>query len=378
MLNSKRKLRPRDAARFANAEPALFAELATVLCKTEILPEKELHECWQMAQHVHQTFPDAPHIADLAAGHGLLSWILVLIARVSETAFPRTAVAVDIKRPKAAEILAEAITNHWIELRSAVSYVEGSIESVVASNGPNTLFVATHACGSLSDRVLLVAIGSGSSLALMPCCHSLRKQTETLSSISQISGVPMQAIASKPESIDLFRKRALRSLGYTVSEASIDAEITAYNHMILGKAPEHSLTQDSKAEANLSRPLKVWGEIRAFEKIHRLDVSNREDATLLASRPPREWVRFFDLSFWVRDESERVELEAEMRSLAAAHTVDTKVIFQDQFLHPTTQRLSTTFRVELKSSAIVISKEDALALRQSICEALKAKYDLRA
>src|SRR6478609_2159592 len=105
-LNSRRKLKPNDAGRFANSEPALFGELAKVVCETGMLPQKELHECWQMANAVHRTFPESLRVADIAAGHGLLAWILVLLARSSENPVLRTAVAVDINRPKSADALA--------------------------------------------------------------------------------------------------------------------------------------------------------------------------------------------------------------------------------------------------------------------------------
>ena len=38
------------------------------------------------------------------------------------------------------------------------------------------LLSAVHACGPLSDAVLARAAAGGSAAAVMPCCHSLRKQ----------------------------------------------------------------------------------------------------------------------------------------------------------------------------------------------------------
>ncbi|RYZ59541.1 MAG: methyltransferase [Proteobacteria bacterium] len=204
-LSSKRKLKAKDAQRFVNAEPSLFRELAIVICESGVLPEKELHECWQMASAVHQAFPKALHFADLAAGHGLLSWILVLLARTGEESLPRTAVAVDITRPKSAEILAKSLKARWPELEESVHYVEGSIDAVFAKNGPETVFVAIHACGSLTDRVLMAAIASQSPLVVMPCCHSLSGQMPTLSMLGQASGLDPSMIDGQATAIDQFR-----------------------------------------------------------------------------------------------------------------------------------------------------------------------------
>jgi hypothetical protein len=411
-LNSRRKLKPRDAYRFAHVKPELFAELAMVICATGMLPQKELHECWQMANVVHKAFPENPRIADLAAGHGLLAWILVLLARSMEKPVLRTAVALDIKRPKSAAVLATAMTQRWPQLAGAVHFVEGSIDAVRTDNGPDTLFVAVHACGSLSDRVLMAAMRSLSPVAIMPCCHSLRKQIQSLSSLALASGLPeltaadMLAAAGKAgpvEVIDQFRREALSALGYQCHEESIQAEITSFHRIIIGKPTRVSVASSTKVRDKAMDPQKTRriGEIAAFEGVQSLDLANIEEAQALSMRPSREWIRSFDLSFWVKDESmgnrmvvlleflmQRLSFtqdhaqedacvsNADLLKILALGNVTpassvrapmtTSVALRDRYTDAK-GRCAFTYRIEIRSSTIIISKKEANLRRRQLC-----------
>ena len=404
-LHSKRKLKASDADRFAQLEPKLFVEVAKVVCSTGALPQKELHECWQMASRVHQEFPEALHIADVAAGHGLLAWILVLLARRSESPIFRTAVALDINRPKSADRLAAAMTTRWPDLADTVLFVEGSIDAVTSTNDSDTLFVAAHACGSLSDRVLLTAIKNRNPVAIMPCCHSLRKQTASLSMLAFASGLQSFSGSGSPNAIDEFRVDALTALGYSVVESSIQAEITAFNRIFMGK-PLRSCKIDfglNSSESQAFDSIKSRGEIRAYEKVQSVDVSNRAQVRALSRRPSREWVRSFDLSFWVDDEETGKKLADALTFLvdrifspekvddavldvvggAADRTdgtignatigtsaVTRMVSIVDQYVEATTQRRAFTYRIEIASSTGQITKNDAGALRAKVCRDL--------
>ena len=78
-LGGRTKLRPRHAAAFERHPPGLFRDVALVVCQLGLLPRKELYECWQVAVRVDAHFPEARCVADLAAGHGLLAWLLLLL-----------------------------------------------------------------------------------------------------------------------------------------------------------------------------------------------------------------------------------------------------------------------------------------------------------
>ena len=423
-LHSRRKLKPNDAQRFTQLEAGLFRDLALVVCSIGVVPQKELHESWQMASAVHSIFPDSLQVADLAAGHGLLSWILVLLARFSETPRLRTAVAIDIKKPKSANILAEAMASQWPELAGTVHYIEGSIDSVWCENGSNTLFVAAHACGNLSDRALLTAIKCRSSVAIMPCCHSLRHQGRTLESLALASDLATYSsekvinIAAKigqSKAIDQIRIDALNSLGYGVVESEINVKITKFNRIIMGKAPaarENSGPEISPVITPTGYTKRIGG-MRAYEKIQSINLSDASAMQTLSLRPSFESLRFFDLSFWVSDDEtgfqlaqdlvflmDRIlsatridngkiipetEVPAHLDSQAAFNAfsnietllpslgkkVDSKsVTIHDQYTDPRSNKVAFTYRVAFGSRAAEITKIEAIELRRKICRAI--------
>lgn len=378
-LHSRRKLKARDAARFVYEAPPLFAEIAAAVCESGVLPEKELHECWQMARVIHEAFPDSLRIADIAAGHGLLAWILVLLARKNEPPCPRTAVAVDISRPKSADRLAAAFLARWPELSGTVHFVEGSAGAVHADQA--TLFVAAHACGSLSDHVLLAAVRSRSPVIIMPCCHSLRKQQDSLLSLAQVSGlatelpqdIRMDKDAGPSLVIDDFRKAALASAGYDVTEAMIQPEITAFHRIILARPRDDAKGVTGPQIMMQSRvPSKRSGEVRAFEKLQTINVADMNETEALSHRPSREWIRSFDLSFWVKDEAIGQRLHDELDRLARALCEEAQkpwavtVSVRDQYWNSATQQRACTYRIEVRSAAVPIEKADALRLRSGL------------
>jgi hypothetical protein len=379
-LHSRRKLKPRDAARFANAEPILFAELAKVVCSAGVIPEKELHECWQMAESVHKVFPESLRVADLAAGHGLLAWILVLLARAGDVPLLRTAVAVDIKRPISADALAAAMTSRWPELTDVVHYVEGSIDAVFAEDGPRTLMVAAHACGSLSDRVLMAAIKSQCPVAIMPCCHSLRNQGQTLEALALASDLPTQAIEAigpsavsvgLPAAIDQFRIDVLTALAYEISEDFVQQEITKFHRIIMGRPDETRSRGPGRAVSSSPARSKRSGEVRAYEKVQAINLAQIMEAQRLSKLPSREWLRSFDLSFWVDDESIGHNMAATLHALMPIDlTIETQITLVDQYADPKIPRLAFTYRIDMSSSQVSITKSAALMLRSQLCLAL--------
>ncbi len=377
-MKSKHKLKLRDFVRFADDESLLFRELASVVCRVGVLPEKELFECWQMAELVHREFSETLHVVDMAAGHGLLGWMLVLLGYYDKTPVQRTAVCVDIEKSGSAVRLADAFRERWPELSGSVYFVECRIDSVKASEGSSTLFVATHACGALSDQVILSAAASGSSIAIMPCCHSLRNQSQTLAALGEMSGIERDKIEANSKAIDQFRMKVLETLGYCVIENSISPEISAYHKIIVAKAPPFATLPTFTRIAAKPQKMKTEGEVQAFEKIQIFDVSDLNEARRLSERPSSEWMRSFDLCFWLENEAEGQLLQNEILDVTTNSDVEIEVIVRDRYIRPSDNKMSMTFQIAMKSALHPITKGDAQGLRSTLCRTLEVKYSLRA
>ena len=201
----------------------LFNSFARVVCKSKVIPRKELFETFGMALYVHHHFfamtnlenegsttSEVRRVVDLACSHGLLSWALMLLRdlddqirrekkdQISKAIFtgqkslhhegsedregsphivckdsqmrPCSAICVDRSMPPSSEKLAIEFQNEWPDLAERWDYVEGMIMQVQPSS--TTLLVGVHCCGQLSDQVIDLAIRGNSPLALVPCCHT--------------------------------------------------------------------------------------------------------------------------------------------------------------------------------------------------------------
>jgi hypothetical protein len=232
----------------------LFDDFARVVCKANAVPRKELFEAWAMALYVHHHFPwdQSRRIADLACSHGLLSWALMYLddhqpineynndsdRKQKHSTFsmqPRTAICIDLKMPLSVEKLQCAMTEQWPSFQGRWDYVEGRLEYVVAS--PSTLLVGIHCCGTLSDKVIDLAVAANAPLALVPCCHTRKCLSKEQNQILTVTLKEEQekdgTAVTLAEYIDRKRIERLREAGYTVQEKRIPQVITPKNRIIL-------------------------------------------------------------------------------------------------------------------------------------------------
>src|SRR6188474_2660583 len=73
---SKARLTAYDLERFPS--PTLFDRIGRAVCAAGCLPRKELYEAWEVARRTRRLFRGG-RVVDLAAGHGLLAQIMLLL-----------------------------------------------------------------------------------------------------------------------------------------------------------------------------------------------------------------------------------------------------------------------------------------------------------
>ena len=214
-LSSKGRLTDRDLERFPGA--SLFDRLARAVCHAGCLPRKELYEAWEMARRVRRLFRGG-RIVDLAAGHGLLAQVLLILDNSSPQAL-----SVDTTLPPSSGKLHEVLVGAWPRLAGRVVFDEGPLESVALS--ANDLVVSAHACGALADLVLDRASAVRARVAVLPCCHDL-----AINDSGCLSGW-----VDGPLAVDVMRAVHLKQRGYRVRTQTIPAEITPKNRLLLGE-----------------------------------------------------------------------------------------------------------------------------------------------
>lgn len=212
-LRSRSVLTRHDLGRFPGE--TLFARVARAACEAGCLPRKELFESWEVARRVRRRLRGR-RVVELAAGHALVSQLLLLLDDTS----PR-ALAFDAKRVPSAVTLAEALAARWPRLAGRVELGIGDLAGVALEAGD--LVVSVHACGALSDAVLARAVEARAHLALLPCCHD----AETCDTGGLLGFLPA------PLAIDATRVARLRAAGYEVVTQTIPEAITPDNRLIL-------------------------------------------------------------------------------------------------------------------------------------------------
>ena len=218
-ISSKRRLSDRDLERFPG--DSLFDRLARAVCHAGCLPRKELYEAWEMARRVRRRFRGG-RIVDLAAGHGLLAHVLLILDDSSPEAL-----LVDTTPPPSAARLHAVLVDAWPRLAGRLVSERRPLDAVGLF--PPDLVVSSHACGALADVVLERAAKARARVAVLPCCHDL-----SVNDAGALSGW-----VEPPLAVDVLRAVRLEQRGYRVWTQTIPADITPKNRLLLGE-PERA------------------------------------------------------------------------------------------------------------------------------------------
>lgn len=225
-VSSKGRLTDRDQDRFPSG--TLFDRLGRAVCHAGCLPRKELYEAWEVARRVRRLFRGG-RIVDLAAGHGLLAHILMILDDSSPAAL-----VVDTARPPSSETLHEVLVDAWPRLRGRIVFDQHPLDSVALS--ADDVVVSAHACGALADLVLDRAAAARARVAVLPCCQNLRVN----------DGGGLTGWLDGSLAVDVMRAVRLEQRGYRVRTQTIAAEITPKNRLLLGE-PIGGTKSDSRA-----------------------------------------------------------------------------------------------------------------------------------
>lgn len=196
---------------------ALVDKLARAVCEAECLPRKEFFESWEAARRIRRVLSGG-RIVELAAGHGLLSAMLLLLDGSSPSA-----VCIDRAKPASHDRVMAALQKAWPRLEGVITYEQRDLETTTLQEGD--IIVSVHACGQLTDRVLDLAISARSPVAVLPCCQDLVR-CDTGSLTGWIDG---------PLAVDVTRALRLRDAGYEVVTKTIPDDITPKNRLLIGR-----------------------------------------------------------------------------------------------------------------------------------------------
>jgi len=213
--SSKNRLMPCHIDRFSGS--GLFDKVARTVCRAGVLPRKELYEAWETAKRIRRRFRGG-RVVDMACGHGLLAYIMILLDKTSPGAL-----AVDTHIPDSASRLSRVLADKWPWLGDRVQYLGTDLADVRVTS--EDLVVSAHACGSLTDRIIEKAVAARARVAVLPCCHDLK----TCSDGGLSTWMPSDL------AVDAVRAMGLSSRGYDVYTAKIPNTITPKNRLLMGR-----------------------------------------------------------------------------------------------------------------------------------------------
>lgn len=211
--SSRGRLTTYDRDRFPGG--TLFDRIGRAVCQAGCLPRKELYEAWEVARRARRLFRGG-RVVDLAAGHGLLAHVMLLLDDSSPLA-----VAVDRKLAPSSARLNEALVEAWPRLRGRVELVTGGIEEFELAAGD--VVVSSHACGALTDVILDRAAAANARVAVLPCCQHLAG-----TDAKKLAGWVDGALA-----VDIGRAHRLEQRGYRIWTQTIAGGITPKDRLLL-------------------------------------------------------------------------------------------------------------------------------------------------
>jgi len=217
---SKERLTAFDLGRFPNE--TLLDRVGRATCRAGCLPRKELFEAWEVARRVRRRFRGG-RVIDMAAGHGLLAHVMLLLDDSSPMA-----VAIDTALPASSAKLHDALVESWPRLAGRIRLMSASLDSLELH--ATDVIVSSHACGAMTDVILDRAMDAGARVAVLPCCHD----AETCDTGGLTGWV------DPPLAIDVTRAARLQRHGYRVWTQSIPAEITPKNRLLMGSMLEET------------------------------------------------------------------------------------------------------------------------------------------
>ena len=220
--SSKARLTQYDLGRFPNE--TLLDRVGRAVCRAGCLPRKELFEAWEVARRARRRFRGG-RVVDMAAGHGLLAHLMLLLDDSSASAM-----AIDVTLPASSATLHDALVESWPRLAGRITFVSDGLDSLPLLS--TDVIVSSHACGALTDSVLARAMDAGARVAVLPCCHDV----ETCDT-GGLTGWVDAALA-----IDLTRAARLQQRGYRVWTQRIAADITPKNRLLLGARSEFGIS----------------------------------------------------------------------------------------------------------------------------------------
>ena len=383
----------------------LFQKFAQVVCQSQIISKKELYETWASALQI-QTYcinnnnnNNITRIADLACGHGLLSWALLVLLNNDDNDnningnTNISAICIDVKMSKSAKVLSKVMMKEYPQFQQSWHFIQHSISSSTTTTilpHPETLLVGIHACGTLSDDIQKLSIQGNAPCVLLPCCHS--KQSLTLYNKPTTS-----TIVDLSSYIDELRCIRWRQAGFHVlTDITIPEVITPKNKLLLAFPPT-KLPSIKYSKFKMPPPPQKDSQIQIplGPDKDSLKIIEQLAGSIAAQERKRKQPPKFCISMFLPSTEDTLvssqALEQLARTLLSTTeykdilSISIKSLDQVPYIHPKTGKKSQTFQIiytyQQKQSPTstteripFLTKQEFQSLFQQLCDSVTIRF----
>lgn len=189
-------------------------------CKVAGIKQKHLTKVERFYSEV-SPYVGNKRIVNLCAGNSLLAWYF-LMGGVTEEAL-----SIDLKSTKKYQTLRDLIKKVRPDLDAMHTFLERDIYDSELGIQADDFILGLHACGNLTDRVIEIAVETGASFAIVPCCYRPDRQLLR----PQQYKIPQDK--SREEVVDLLRAEYVSEKGREVSLREIKSFPSPMNRLLL-------------------------------------------------------------------------------------------------------------------------------------------------
>lgn len=198
---------------------SLRDRLVRALAEERALSLKEVTEAFEFFAVTRRLIESRPVVVDLCSGHGLAGVLFAAFSRHTQEVL-----LCDRRRPLSFDRVLRACIRAapWVE--GKVRYLVGDLAETRLELPRNSAVLGLHACGTLTDTCIEIALGLSGPLAVMPCCRA-KAHNPAPAGLRQALGEEV--------AYDVDRTYTMESAGYRVRWREIPAAITPMNRVLI-------------------------------------------------------------------------------------------------------------------------------------------------
>ncbi len=215
-LSSGGRLRNNTCEKYFSAD-TLQDKVVRALVRERVVNIKEILEGFEFFARIRKEIR-SECVVDLCCGHGFVGVLFALFERQVERV-----VLVDKEEPPSRQKLLNCLSKIAPWIADKVESRNQCINSKMDWLESGSSIVGAHACGSLTDRCIELAIKSQGNLAVMPCCYPEK---------SCPAPAALRLSLGHDLAYDIDRTYRLENRGYHVKWRTIPAAITPKNRVI--------------------------------------------------------------------------------------------------------------------------------------------------